>query len=274
MKNELVTKEVDFCGDTIMCAQDNSNGKIYVGVSWICNGIGFTKSQKDTQVQKIQTDFVLKMGCLKFQAGVFDDNNETFALELECLPLWLAKVAITPKMIDENIEFAKKLANYQLRAKDVLAKAFIKPKEIDIDNFHIPTTLSEALLLSANLAKENEVMKPKAEQFDLYLKDDGTLSLNQTAKALKTKRNKMMEFLRAMKVFNQDNSPASYYSNKEYFEVKNFTYVVQDGKKYQIAITRVTSKGQDFLYRYLTKHIDEYIQYDKDFKNKISEVKS
>ena len=274
MKNELVTKEVDFCGDTIMCAQDNSNGKIYVGVSWICNGIGFTKSQKDSQVQKIQTDFVLKMGCLKFQAGVFDNNNETFALELECLPLWLAKVAITPKMIDENIEFAKKLANYQLRAKDVLAKAFINPNEVNIDNFHIPTTLSEALLLSANLAKENEVMKPKAEQFDLYLKDDGTLSLNQTAKALKTKRNKMMEFLRAMKVFNQDNSPASYYSNKEYFEVKNFTYVVQDAKKYQIAITRVTSKGQDFLYRYLTKYVDEYSRYDKDFKNKISEVKS
>lgn len=274
MKNELLTKEVDFCGDAIMCAQDSYTGKIYVGVRWICSGVGFTRGQINNEISRVQSDIVLKQGCMKFRAGVFDENNETIVVELDTLPLWLAKISITPSMLENHKELSSKLINYQLRAKDVLAKSFIKPKEVNIDNFQIPTTLSEALLLSANLVKENEVMKPKAEQFDLYLKDDGTLSLNQTAKALKTKRNKMMEFLRAMKVFNQDNSPASYYSNKEYFEVKNFTYVVQDGKKYQIAITRVTSKGQDFLYRYLTKHIDEYVQYDKDFKNKISEVKS
>lgn len=274
MKNELLTKEVDFCGDTIMCAQNNETGKIYVGVSWVCNGIGLSKGQKDKQVQNIQSDELLKEGCFRLEAGVFDPNNQTIALELTYLPAWLFKIKVTQETKNNNPELAKKLLNYQLRAKDVLSKAFIKPKEVNIDNFQIPTTLSEALLLSANLAKENEVMKPKAEQFDLYLKDDGTLSLNQAAKALKTKRNKMMAFLRHMKVFNQDNSPASYYSNKEYFEVKNFTYVVQEGKKYQIAITRVTTKGQDFLYRYLTRHIDEYSRYDKDFKNKVGEVKS
>lgn len=272
MQQELITKEVDFYGDEIMCVQDVSTGKIYVGVSWICNGIGLSKAQKDNQVQKIQKDLALKIGCLKFQAGVFDDNNETISLELDYLPLWLAKISITQKMQDENPILANKLLNYQLNAKDVLAKAFIKPKEVNIDNFQIPTTLSEALMLSANLARENEVMKPKAEQFDLYLDDDGTLSLNQVAKALKTKRNKMMKFLRHKEVFNQDNSPASYYANRGYFEVKNFTYVVKSGKKYQIAVTRVTTKGQDFLYRFLTKYIDEYSKYDIDFKNKLSEV--
>lgn len=272
MKQELVTKEVDFYGDEIMCVQDTSTGKIYVGVSWICSGIGLSKSQKDTQVQKIQKDLALKMGCLKFQAGVFDENNETISLELDYLPLWLAKISITPKMQEENPILASKLLNYQLKAKDVLAEAFIEPREVNLDKFQIPTTLSEALMLSANLAKENEVMKPKAEQFDLYLDDDGTLSLNQAAKALKTKRNKMMEFLRYKEVFNQDNSPSSYYSNKGYFEVKNFTYVVKSGKKYQVAVTRVTTKGQDFLYRYLTKYIEEYSEYDTDYKNKVSEV--
>lgn len=272
MKQELITKEVDFYGDEIMCVQDTSTGKIYVGVSWISNGIGLSKSQKDTQVQKIQKDLALKMGCLKFQAGVFDENNETISLELDYLPLWLAKISITPKMQEENPILASKLLNYQLKAKDVLAEAFIEPREVNLDKFQIPTTLSEALMLSANLAKENEVMKPKAEQFDLYLDDDGTLSLNQAAKALKTKRNKMMEFLRHKEVFNQDNSPSSYYSNKGYFEVKNFTYVVKSGKKYQVAVTRVTTKGQDFLYRYLTKYIEEYSEYDTDYKNKVSEV--
>lgn len=274
MKNELMTKEVDFCGDTIMCAQDNDTGKIYAGITWVCDGIGLSEGQTKNEKAKIKKDLVLIQGGRNLILPTNGGYQEISCIELEFLPLWLAKISITKKMKDDNPELVKKLINYQLRAKDVLAKAFANPKEVNIDNFQIPTTLSEALLLSANLAKENEVMKPKAEQFDLYLKDNGTLSLNQTAKALKTKRNKMMEFLRHMKVFNQDNSPASYYSNKEYFEVKNFTYVVQEGKKYQIAITRVTTKGQDFLYRYLTKHIDEYSRYDVDFKNKISEVKS
>lgn len=274
MKQELITKEVDFQGDTIMCVQDNSTGKIYVGVSWICSGIGLTEKQKDRQVANIQSDFVLSESCLKLPLEFEGQVRNALSIELEYLPLWLAKISITPKMLSKTPDVANRLKTYQLKAKDVLAEAFIKPKEVNFDNFQIPTTLSEALMLSANLAKENEVMKPKAEQFDLYLDDDGTLSLNQAAKALKTKRNKMMEFLRHKEVFNQDNSPSSYYANRGYFEVKNFTYVIKSGKKYQIAVTRVTPKGQDFLYRYLTKYIDEYSEYDVDFKNKVSEVQN
>ena len=255
-----------------MCVQDNSTGKVYVGVSWICSGIGLTEKQKDRQVANIQSDFVLSEACLKLPLEYEGQIRNALSIELEYLPLWLAKISITPKMISKTPEVANRLKVYQLKAKDILAEAFIKPKEVNLDKFQIPTTLSEALMLSANLAKENEEMKPKAEQFDLYLDEDGTLSLNQAAKALKTKRNKMMAFLRYKEVLNQDNSPSQYYANRGYFEVKNFTYVIKSGKKYQIAVTRVTPKGQDFLYRYLTKYIDEYSKYDVDYKNKISEV--
>lgn len=274
MKSNLVTKEVDFFGDTIMCVQDESAHKIYVGVKWICNGIGLSEDQMKNERKKIKKDLVLSQGGLNLTLPTNGGEQDISCIELDYLPLWLAKISITPKMQKENPIVTTKLVNYQLKAKDVLAQAFIRPKEVNFDSFQIPTTLSEALLLSANLAKENEEMKPKAEQFDLYLDDDGTLSLNQVAKALKTKRNKMMGFLRHKEVFNQDNSPSSYYANRGYFEVKNFTYVVKSGKKYQIAVTRVTSKGQDFLYRYLTKYIDEYSEFDKDFKIKISEVQN
>ncbi len=274
MESNLVTKEVDFFGDTIMCVQDESTHKIYVGVKWICNGIGLSEDQTKNERKKIKKDLVLSQGGLNLTLPTNGGEQDISCIELDYLPLWLAKISITPKMQKENPIVTAKLVNYQLKAKDVLAQAFVKPKEVNLDNFQIPTTLSEALLLSANLAKENEEMKPKAEQFDLYLDDDGTLSLNQAAKTLKTKRNKMMEFLRHKEVFNQDNSPSSYYANRGYFEVKNFTYVVKSGKKYQIAVTRVTPKGQDFLYRYLTKYIDEYLIFDADFKNKISEVQN
>jgi anti-repressor protein len=67
--NDLIVKEVDFNGDTLVAAQDKRTGKIYVGVSWICKGIGFDKNQKDRQVKNVQSDIVLKRGCVKFDAG-------------------------------------------------------------------------------------------------------------------------------------------------------------------------------------------------------------
>ena len=269
MKNELVVKKVNFNGDSLMAAQDNETGKIYVGVSWVCNGIGLNKSKKDTQVQKIQSDIVLKMGCLKLQAGVLDDNNDVLAIELDYLPLWLAKISITPTMIKENPSVTQKLISYQLKAKDVLAKAFIHNEDVTLDNFHIPTTLSEALLLSANLAKENEEMKPKAEQFDLYLNSNGTLSMGQAAKQLKARRNKLMEFLRYKNVLNQDNSPSSYYADREYFRVKSMTILTKGGRKFNVCITTITPKGQDFLYKYLKKYQNDYCNFDNKYINRI-----
>lgn len=117
-------KNIQFNGTVLKALQDNNN-VIWVGVSWICNGIGFSKSQKDTQIQKIQNDSLLKEGCLKFQAGVFDANNETLALQLDYLPAWLFRINITPKMEEETPELAKNLKMYQLKAKNVLAEAFL-----------------------------------------------------------------------------------------------------------------------------------------------------
>lgn len=125
MKNKLIVKAVDFNDSQLMAAQDSETGKIYVGVSWICNGLAFNKGQKDTQVEKIQGDVVLKQGCRKFPAGVFDPHNETIAIELDFLPLWLAKISITPKMQEEQPEVTKNLVEYQLKAKDILAAAFL-----------------------------------------------------------------------------------------------------------------------------------------------------
>lgn len=121
---ELQIKEVNFNGATLLAGQD-SDGQIYAGASYICNGIGFTKHQKDRQIANIQTDEVLKQGCLKFEAGVFDPNNVTIALMLDFIPLWLAKISITPTLKRENPELVEKLIAYQLKAKDVLAKAFL-----------------------------------------------------------------------------------------------------------------------------------------------------
>ena len=127
--NKLAVKSVPFLGDELMAVRDEENSKIYVGVSYICKGIGFSKDQKDRQVKNIQNDLVINRGCVKFDAGVFDPNNETLGINIDFLPIWLAKITITPNMQKEQSEVADRLIQYQLKAKDVLAAAFIKPQK-------------------------------------------------------------------------------------------------------------------------------------------------
>lgn len=122
--NELQVKNVPFLGTELMAAQDAS-GQVWAGAKWMCNGIGLSKNQTDNQIQKLQTEKVLKKGCGKFPAGVFDLHNETVAVKLDFVPLWLAKITITPTMEQETPELAERLEQYQLRAKDVLAAAFL-----------------------------------------------------------------------------------------------------------------------------------------------------
>lgn len=122
--NELEIKRVPFIGTELMAARDEV-GQIWAGVSYICNGIGLNKNEKDRQVKNVQADRVLKKGCVKFDAGVFDPNNQAVAIKLDFVPLWLAKISITPTMESDNPELAGRLEQYQLRAKDVLAAAFL-----------------------------------------------------------------------------------------------------------------------------------------------------
>lgn len=125
MKNQLSVKTVPFMSDELMAAKDEKTGKIYAGVSYICKGIGFDKNLKDAEVKRVQRDTVLKRGCVKFDAGVFDPNNEALAIENDFIPLWLAKISITPTMQREHPEVANKLVQYQLKAQKVLAAAFL-----------------------------------------------------------------------------------------------------------------------------------------------------
>lgn len=125
--NELEVKRVPFMGTDLMAAKDES-GTIWAGVSYICNGLGLNKNEKDRQIKNVQSDEVLKEGCVKFDAGVFDPNNPTIAVKLDFVPLWLAKISITPNMKAERPELVKALKTYQLKAKDVLAAAFLPKK--------------------------------------------------------------------------------------------------------------------------------------------------
>lgn len=123
MKNQ-VTKQVDVFGSEIIATQTEA-GEIFAGVGYFCKALGMNKKQRDYQVKKVQTDDILKGGSTKFSAGVLDPNNETIGLQIDYLPIWLTKISITPAMKRDNPELSSKLLNFQLKAKDILADAFL-----------------------------------------------------------------------------------------------------------------------------------------------------
>lgn len=123
-KNKLVVKEVDFFGDMLKAARDE-HGIVWAGVPWLCKGMGLTKDQTRNERKKIQDDLVLSQGVKFHPLGTGNANKEVLCLQLDYVPLWLAKISITPTMRENNPGLVEKLVNYQLKVKDVLAAAFL-----------------------------------------------------------------------------------------------------------------------------------------------------
>lgn len=124
MENELEIKRVPFMGAELMAARD-TDGQIWAGVRWMCDGIGLSKGQMQNERTRIHNDKVLSQGERNLVLPTRGGNQETLCLKPDFVPLWLAKISITPSMEAETPELADRLEQYQLRAKDTLAEAFL-----------------------------------------------------------------------------------------------------------------------------------------------------
>lgn len=128
-ENTLITKEVEFLGDSLLVVKDEESHKIYTGVGYVCKGLGLSEGQLKSERKKIQEDIVLSKGGRNFILPTNGGNQEVLAIELDYLPIWLAKISITPKMKEQQPELVNRLVEYQLKAKDVLANAFIHKQQ-------------------------------------------------------------------------------------------------------------------------------------------------
>lgn len=146
-------KLVDFNGSELLAVKAN-DGKIYAAVNWICKGIGLTKGQMQNERKKIQEDIVLSKGERNLVLPTNGGMQEVLCIEIEYLPLWLAKISITPKMQKETPWTVKRLVEFQLKAKDVLAAAFLQK----------PTTQAELIAMMAQQAVEQERRLNAVEQ--------------------------------------------------------------------------------------------------------------
>lgn len=121
--NDLV-KEVEFQGEKILSVIEN--GKIYVSVKSVCENLGMSRGRINNQISKIQNDELLKLALKFVQADSGFGIKDTLMIELDYLPAWLFK--INPARFDESLK--RKLIIYQLKAKDVLAEAFLGKREL------------------------------------------------------------------------------------------------------------------------------------------------
>lgn len=161
---DMVVKSVDVLGDAIMATKDEK-GYIWAGVSYFCNALGMSKGQKDRQTMNVQKDETLKRGCRKFEAGVFDPNNEAVGIRIDFVPLWLAKINITPSMLKDTPTLADKLLNYQLKAKDILAAAFL-PQQAQFPQ----TTNDKIALLAQGHMEVSQRVDGLEKRFDEFEK--------------------------------------------------------------------------------------------------------
>lgn len=125
--NDLVVKNVNLFGDTIVAAQDK-DGQVWAGVRWLCDGLGLSEGQRNRQLLNIGSDIVVSKGISNLMLPTRGGKQEVLCLRHDFVPLWIAKITVTPSMKENNPELVDKLVQYQLKAKDVLAEAFL-PKE-------------------------------------------------------------------------------------------------------------------------------------------------
>ena len=165
MRN-LIVKNVDVFGDTIVAAQD-AEGNIWAGVKWFCEGLGLTEDQIKNERKKIQKDLVLKEGVSNLTLLTNGGLQEVLCLGIDFVPLWLAKISITPNMKETNPELVEKLVKYQLKAKDVLAEAFL-PKRKKMSALELLELHGQAIL-EVNEKVENVEQRVDRLEYDVPL---------------------------------------------------------------------------------------------------------
>ena len=182
---EMIVKNVDVMGDSIKAAKD-AEGNIWVGVRWVCEALEMTEGQMKRQVKNIKKDMVFSEGgSNQIPLPTGSGTQDVFCIRHDFVPLWLAKIQITEKTREERPEFAKKLMQYQLKAKDILADAFLpnresapaqicNPSEIQLGELASYLKIMDRVANRQNLSpyKIAENFKKVSEQFGVQLSDD------------------------------------------------------------------------------------------------------
>ena len=105
-------------------------------------------------------------------------------MRIDFIPLWLAKIVITDKTKQDNPDLAEKLLQYQLKAKDILADAFlpkahtepanVNPVDVPLGELASYLKIMDRIAHRQNLSPHRIAanFKKVSEQFGVELTED------------------------------------------------------------------------------------------------------
>jgi anti-repressor protein len=255
--DKLIVKQVRFNGDSLLAVKDNETGKIHVAVYYVCKGLGLTEGQMKNERSRIQDDIVLSKGGRKIVLPTNGGNQDVLCIELEYLPLWLAKINAN---IIQNETTQNKLIEYQLKAKDVLAEAFLG------QSIRLPSNFGEACRMLADeweqkqkLLAENTEMRPKAEFADALHNSEGLILVRDYVKILandgiKTTQKELFQWFVANGYmytnYRGDYLPQARYIQQGLFKVLE-TPIETSTTSFIGYTSKLTGKGQQYFYEKL-----------------------
>lgn len=199
-ENKLRVRDVDFNGAELRAAQEIETGKVYVGVRWVCQGMGFNENRMKYERKKIQEDLVLSKGVKFYPLANDKANSNILCLELDFLPLWLAKISITPTMKAGRPDFVDKLIDYQLHAKDVLAAAFLNKESETQPGLKTKGNIIQVQLPEINVPDYSDEIKIMTDKMQRLIDDN--ILLNNKIDQLYTNMGKFSQLMLQDKVNN------------------------------------------------------------------------
>ena len=137
---------------------------------------------------------------------------------------------------------------------------FIECEKKYAQQFQIPQTFSEALMLAAKQAEQIEqqaeliaLQAPKADFYDAVTGSKDTVDIGTVAKVLNMGigRTKLFQFLRDKGVLMKDNQPYQRYIDNGWFRVIESRYTKPDGSTHVNTKTVVYQKGVDYIRKML-----------------------
>ena len=152
----------------------------------------------------------------------------------------------------------------------ILIKSYFKIKELAENNFKVPKTFKEALLLAVEQQEEIERLElenkqkeqilieqqPKVNFYNTVTESDDTMDFKQVAKVLNYKnigRNTLFKILREKGILNSYNEPYQKYVNLGYFKVIENSFIDCFGDVKIRTKTVVFQKGIDYINKLLEK---------------------
>ena len=250
--SEFEIKEVEFENSIIAVIKNTITNKLYVGIKYICMSLGLDIS---TQFKKMQENEVLAMGMGLSPIPSPNGIQMTKVLELDFLPLWLAGININ-RVSDE---VKPKLIQFQLKAKDVLAEAFVSKKDISkMSRLELLNSYQEMLVIAIEQEKEIQFLKHqnelKAKMLEKYRIefDEGLVYVTQVSNEFGIGPIKFSNFLKKLLIVS-DVEKTVY---EEYTHLFKYTEKYNTAKNDFIKILKVNMDGVVLLIELITNGIE------------------